>query len=135
MRDDDTGDTGPDADRNTREGRVGATNMQICDRILAMANERANPPLELRYKKGRVGLGAAGSFFNVLVFWPKKSRMPFTINVSEAAAWKQRLDDAGLNASSKRSDRVLVRVTEAELAEHEELIRELMHKAVEEYQS
>jgi hypothetical protein len=109
--------------------------MQICDRILAMANERANPPLQLRYKKGRVGLGAAGSFFNVLVFWPKKSRMPFTINISDAATWKQRLEDVGLNASSKRSDRVLVRVTEAELAEHQQLIRELTHKAVEEYQS
>ncbi len=133
--DEPTNGGGKDTDRSDWESRVGATNLQICDRILEFANERADPILQLRYKKVRVGLAAAGSFFNVLVLWPKKSFVPFSVNISDAASWKQRLEEAGLNAGSKRSDRVLVRVTKSDLDEHEQLIRELVHQAVEEYQA
>ncbi len=39
--------------------------MKVCDRITQIANEVADPNLELKYKKGKVALSVPGSFFNV----------------------------------------------------------------------
>ena len=74
LREDDTGEVGgatePDVDRSAWEARVGAALMKACDRIAQIANEIADPTLELNYKKGRVALSVPGSCFNVLAFWP-----------------------------------------------------------------
>jgi hypothetical protein len=81
LREDDTGEAGgaaePDVDRSTWEARVGATTMKVCDRITEIANEIADPKLELKYKKGKVALSVPGSFFNVLSFGPRRTSFTF----------------------------------------------------------
>jgi hypothetical protein len=134
LREDDTTEAEEqDVDRSTWESRVGLDHMQICDRILQLANETANPALELRYKKGRVGLGASGSFFNVLVMWPKKNSVPMRMPVTDLEAWLQRLKDADIEAAPK-ANRLWVRLEPEDLRQHETLLRELIHQVVKESQ-
>src|SRR5438552_5042921 len=67
LRVEDASESGGDegVDRSTWESRVGAIQLDICDRIAQIANEVANPVLELKYGKSRVALAAPGSFFIV----------------------------------------------------------------------
>jgi hypothetical protein len=73
LREQDTVEGGPDADRGTWDAKVGAPLMQICDRVAQFANEVANPKLDLKYKKGHVGLCLPGLPENLVVFFPKKN--------------------------------------------------------------
>ena len=48
-------------DRGAWEAGVGAEIMKLCDRIAGIANEVAEPKVELKYKKYRIGLCPHGS--------------------------------------------------------------------------
>jgi hypothetical protein len=75
--------------------------MKVCDRIAQIANEIADPKLELKYKKGRVSLSAPGSFFNVLACWPKKNFIRIRFRVTDPEVWVKRLSEAGVEAELK----------------------------------
>lgn len=122
-----------DVDRASWDKKVGTAHMQTCDRIAALANEIAEPKLELKYKKGRVGLSVKNTFFNVLVMWPKKNSVPLSMRLAEQELWIQRLKEAGIEAAPKR-DRLWLRLLPADVAEHEALLRELIHQTVKENQ-
>ena len=120
-------------DRPTWENRVGQTIMRICDRLSDIANEIADPKLELKYKKGRVVLSPPGSFFNVLMFFPKKNFVPVWFRISDTEGCVKRLSDAGLEAELKsRGAHVLVRLRKGDLDQHEVLLREVIHQVVKE---
>jgi hypothetical protein len=122
-----------DVDRSTWESRVGTVQLSICDRIAKIANEIANPKLELKYLKNYVALSVPGSHFNVLPFWPKKNFVPARFVVSEPEQWAERLTDAGIETELKKG-RVSIRLRNGEIDRHEGLLRELVHQAVKESQ-
>ncbi|HEY2416130.1 MAG TPA: hypothetical protein VGI40_28065 [Pirellulaceae bacterium] len=122
-----------DVDRSSWEARVGASRLNVCDRVAQIANEVANPKLQLKYLKNYVALSAPGSHFNVVPFWPKKNIVPARFVVSEAEQWVQRLTDAGIEAQLKKG-RVSIRLQNGEVERHEELLRDLIHTAVKESQ-
>ena len=125
------GEDEPDVDRSTWEIKVGVSLMKICDQVAQMANEIADPKLVLKYKKGHVALCVPGSFFNVLAFNPKKSFMSVRFPVADPQGWITRLTEAGIDAELKRhGTRVLDRLRSAELEQHQELLRELIHQCV-----
>ena len=136
LREDDTGEVGgatePDVDRSAWEARVGATLMKVCDRIAQIANEIADPKLELKYKKGRVALSVPGSFFNVLAFWPKKNFIRIRFRVIDPETWVKRLSEAGVEADLKDGALVRIRVRNSDFEQHEDLLRELIHQAIKE---
>jgi hypothetical protein len=136
LREDDTGEGGgvaePDVDRSTWDSRVGAATMKVCDRVAQIANEIADPKLELKYKKGRVALGLPGSFFNVLAFWPKKNFIRIRFRVTDPETWVKRLSDAGVEAELKDGTLVLVRLRNSDFEHHEDPVRELIHQAIRE---
>ena len=136
LREDDTGEAGgetePDVDRSTWEARLGTTMMKVCDRIAQIANEFADPQLELKYKKDGVALSVPGSFFNVLVFWPKKNFIRIRFRVTDPETWVKRLSEAGVEAELKDGTLVLVRLRNSDLEQHEGPIRELIHQAIRE---
>jgi hypothetical protein len=136
LREDDTGEVGgatePDVDRSAWEARVGAASMKACDRIAQIANEIADPKLELKYKKGRVALSVPGSFFNVLAFWPKKNFIRIRFRVIDPETWVKRLSEAGVEADLKDGTLVLVRLRNSDFEHHEDLLRELIHQAIRE---
>jgi hypothetical protein len=126
------GATEPDVDRSAWEARVGAALMKACDRIAQIANEIADPKLELKYKKGRVALSVPGSFFNVLAFWPKKNFIRIRFRVIDPETWVKRLSEAGVEADLKDGTLVLVRLRNSDFEHHEDLLRELIHQAIRE---
>jgi len=136
LREDDTGEAGgaaePDVDRSAWEARVGATLMKVCDRVAQIANEIADPKLELKYKKGLVTLSVPGSFFNVLPFWPKKTFITIRFRVTDPETWVKRLSEAGVEADLKDGALVRIRVRNSDFEQHEDLLRELIHQAIKE---
>ena len=120
-----------DVDRSTWEARVGPKIMKICDRVAEVANEAADTKLELKYKKGRVTLGAPGSFFNMLRFSPKKYFVRVRFSLSNSEAWVPRLTEAGVDAELNEM-RVLVRLVNSDFQQHETLLREIIHQAIKE---
>ncbi len=62
-------------DRSTWEARVGSTQLSICDQIEQIANEVANPRLELKFVKSRVALSVPGSFFGSSVFCVREGKV------------------------------------------------------------
>jgi hypothetical protein len=136
LREDDAADAGgavePDVDRSTWEARVGATMMQMCDRIAEIANEIADPKLELKYKKGRVAVGVPGSFFKALTLSPKKNFIRVRFRVTDPEAWVKRLSEAGVESELKDGSLVLVRLRSGDLEQHEDALRELIHQAIKE---
>lgn len=131
LREDDAAEAdNEDVDRGTWEGRVGAALMQLCDHILGIANEIAVPKLELKYKKGHVGLSVHGQFYNVVALFPKQSFIVLRCQVDDAQAWVNRLTEKQLDAVVKQGDRVHVRLTGQDMKDNEVLLRELVHEAV-----
>ena len=124
-----------EVDRGTWEAEVGAVNMQICDRVLQIANEKADPSLEVKYKKRHIGLCEHGSFFNVLVLFPKKNYVPIRMILSSAEQSIARATEAGLDVELKKGNRVLFRLRANDLQQHELLLRELIQQCVGEQQS
>jgi hypothetical protein len=106
--------------------------MKVCDRITQIANEIADPKLELKYKKGRVALSVPGSFFNVLAFSPKKNFIRIRFRVPDPETWVKRLSEAGVETELKDGSLVLVRLRNNDLEQHEQPLRELIHQAIKE---
>jgi hypothetical protein len=122
-------------DRQWWESRKGAGSLRLCDRLLEIAREKAKRPLELRYAKSNVSIGVPGSFFHVLVSWPKKDFLPFRLGVANAEQWAARLGDLGIDATAKRADRLILRLTAADIAQNEAMVRELIHQCVSEFEA
>lgn len=89
----------------------------------------------MRYAKSNVSIGPPGAFFRVVHIWPKKEFISFRVGVANANDWIGRLEEVGVEASAKRAGRLIVRVKEAELKQHENLIRELLQQCVSEYEA
>ncbi len=123
---------GEEASRATWDKKIGVTTMQVCDRVAAIANEVADPPLELRYKKTRVTLGTNGSFFNRVLFWPKKNFVWMRIRVSNAEQWISRLQDANLEAVMLPTGKIEVSLQSQDLVDAEPLVRDLVHETIRE---
>jgi hypothetical protein len=136
LREDDTADTGgatePDVDRSSWDARVGPAIMKVCDRIAQIANEIADPKLELKYKKVRIALSVPGSFFNLLTLWPKKNFIRGRFRVTDPETWGKRLSEAGVEAELKDGSVVIVRLRSGDLDHHEGLLRDLVHQAIKE---
>jgi hypothetical protein len=136
LREDDVAEGGsaaePDVDRSTWEARVGPTMMKVCDRIAQIANEIADAKLELKYRKEGVALGVPGSFFNALWMAPKKNWVRIRFRVTDPETWVNRLSEVGVDAELKEGTRVLVRLRDNDIGQHESLLRELIHQAIRE---
>ena len=82
LREDDIAEgVGPKVDRQWWEDRKGSGSLQLCDKLLDIAREKAKLSLELRYAKSSVSIGVPGSFFHLLIAWPKKGFVPFVLDV------------------------------------------------------
>lgn len=133
--DDTAGIEGDDVDRTTWVNKKGEASINICDRILELANEVAEPPLELKFKKTRVALATQGSFFNVAVVVPKTTHVIFSVSLNERDVWHNRLDEAGLDVTLGKGNRLKLRLRAEDLIENANELRELIQKSVQEFQA
>lgn len=134
LRTDDTNDPGgATVDRQSWVKRVGDEIMTLCDGIVKLANEVAEPKLELKFLKGHLGLCSHGSFFNVAALFPKKTFLPIRMRVSDSDDWLKRLDDAGVQVKSRKPGSVTIIIRPSEIRQHEVIMRELIHQAIREF--
>lgn len=136
LREDDTIESGVSAaDRSTWEDRVGSAIMRICDRVAEIANEVAEPKVELKYQKRHLGLCPHGSFFNVSALFPKKAFLKARMAVADSDAWLKRFEEAGIQVNSRKPGSITIRVGPVEMLEQEQIIRALIHQSVREFQT
>jgi hypothetical protein len=134
LREDEPQDSATEtADRETWERRVGGEILKLCDRIAEIANEVAEPKLELKYQKSRVALCPHGSFFNVAASFPKKGFLTIRMRVTDSDAFLKRLEEAGIETRSRKPGSIIVRLRPADVREQEAVLRELIHQAVREF--
>lgn len=130
----DSGAEEPEATRELWDSKVGKENMQTCDSILELARA-VNPRLELKYKRGRVAICEAGSFFNVIVFFPKKSYVPCRMgSLSNAEQTVARAVEAGLDAELTKG-KAMFRLRPKDVAENETLLKEVVQQTVKEHET
>ncbi len=134
-RDDPAENGGRDTDRAYWESRVGSEIMSVCDSVLEMINEKAIPKQNLNYKKRHIGLKSGGSKRNFVYFGPKKKFIRIAALVSNVDEWLERLENEGIPADRKRTGVIRVTTKPKDFQQHKDLIRELIHQAVEEYQA
>ncbi len=134
LRTDETNETGgATADRQTWVKRVGDEIMKLCDGVVELANEVADPKLELKYLKGHLGLCPHGSFFNVAALFPKRTFLPIRMRLSDSDAWLKKLEEAGVQVKSRKPGSLTVHVRPPEMRQQESLLRELLHQAIREF--
>lgn len=136
LREDDVAEaSGPDADRAYWESRVGSTQLQICDVVLDMINERARDRQALVYRKGHIGLSSGLSRRNFVYFYPKKSYVHVGVWVSNGDAWISQLEEVGLPVNARNKGRLEITLKPKDLCANKELISRLIHQATDEYQA
>lgn len=136
LRADDSQETeGEDADRGMWDERVGPTTMQICDQILLLANEAANPQLELKYKKRHAGICEHGSFFNVVALYPRNTFVACKVRLSNAIERVEKAKEAGLDARVRKGNQVILNLKQQDLSSHSALLRDIVHQVVQEAQN
>lgn len=108
--------------------------MSIPDRVLGFVNEKADPKRQLNYKENYIGLTDGIRAKNFVLFKPKKRFVHLGFWIADAQRWQQRVEEAGLPASADAGTLQLT-VKPDEFSEHEQLIREIALKAVEEIES
>jgi hypothetical protein len=123
------------ADRQWWESRKGSESLGLCDRLLELSNEKTQSPMVLRYAKTTVSIGVQGAFFPWASIWPKKDFIPFRIGISDADDWVSRLAEVGIEAKTRRTGRLIVRLKTADFKEKEDVIRELVHQSVTEFEA
>jgi hypothetical protein len=123
----------PEATREFWDAKVGKENLQTCDGLLVWARD-VNPRLELKYKRGRVAICEPGSFFNVIVFFPRNSYVICRMVLSNAEEVVPRAEEAGLEAELNKGKAVF-RLRPKDMTENEALLKELIQQTVKEQET
>lgn len=116
------------ADRNYWEGRAGRETLELTDRILAFLRQW-DPKVDLRYKRGLIGLVRNGASESWVRFRPKRQFLRLEMRVPQTKETDEALEEAGLDTMLYRSGRYRVRLTKADLAKHESVIVGLLKQA------
>ncbi len=138
LRVDDTDDDGGggSVDRAYWNDKASSPLMKLCDELLSRINDVAGVPQELNYLRGYIGLCSNGVVRNFIHFAPKRTKRFTHVIFSNANAeqWKERFEEAGIPAASKRKRRLRISVTAEELAEHTDMIQKVIEETVKEYE-
>ena len=136
LREDDTDDPGgTEVDRAYWENRVDASILEICDAVLAIINDAVATPQQLNFKQRYIGLQSNGVVRNFVAIAPKKKFVRILFQNSNADEWLKKMDDAGLEAMSKRKGRFSIKVDPASFAEHRGIIQEALRDTASDYAS
>lgn len=130
--DDEDDDGGGTVNRAYWEERAGSTLMRVCDEVLALINKAATSPAELNYRRGYIGLRTNGVVRNPVHMSPKP--MYRWVNIGfrcqDAADWKSRFEQIGVEVQSKRANRFMIKVTPDEFRTHIGLIEQAIAAAI-----
>jgi len=123
-------------DRQYWIAHASATTVELVDRCLEIINAAASTPRKLTYNKQFIGLNDGVRPGNFVTFKPRKSVLRATFMAfSEIELWVKRLEDSGLEVSTKNDDRVRVMLTPKAFDENKQLLTEMLQRAVREYEA
>lgn len=119
-------------DRSYWETKATPASLKLADKLVDLAREK-DPALNPKYNKYYIGLARNGIADNFISFKPKKNWLIFQPKISSNPELNKKLDDAGLQvlAYERRFNHYKIRISEAELSEHVDLIREIINMAYE----
>ena len=108
--------------------------MKQCDSVLEIINAHASAKQEFSYLRGYIGLQSNGVVNNFITMAPKPTKKfaHFWFRNANTGQWKEKFDEVGIPASSKRKVRLRISVTPDEFAEHKGLIEALIVETVKE---
>jgi hypothetical protein len=114
-------------DRNYWETRNVKGGLALTDKFFQII-QTMDSDLSLNYVKNYIGIARKGSVSNFMSFHPKQKHVNIRLNkVSDPAAWRQRLTNAGFDVLEIRDNRVVrFSVRKSDFEEHIELLKELM---------
>jgi hypothetical protein len=107
---------------------AGSAIMELVDKCTGFINDKAKRPRTLNYNKQFIGLTDSGGPNNFVSFSPNKSSLWINIKLVPADAWAKRLEEAGVEYRNDWA--VRVKVSPANFATYESLIREMLQEAV-----
>jgi hypothetical protein len=121
---------GAATDRAYWEAKATPASLTLADKFIELAKEK-DPALAPKYNKYYIGLARNGIADNFISLKPKKNWIIFQPKVPSNPELNQRLDDAGLQvmAYERRFNHYKIRLSDSELAEHLDLIREIIAMA------
>ena len=121
---------GAATDRAYWEAKASPSSLKLADKLIELAREK-DPALAPKYNKYYIGLARNGIADNFISLKPKQKWIIFQPKVPSNPELNQRLDEAGLQvmAYERRFNHYKIRLSESELNEHVELIREIITMA------
>jgi len=138
LRTDDTQEVsgGGQADRSYWEQKAGQGLMQLCDTILGLINEASGTPHQFNYLRHYFGLRRHGVVNNFIHFSPRptKNFTHVTFRNSNATEWHERFQQAGVLSKNRNKSQFWISVNSADLAEHQDLIRDAIVETVNEHE-
>jgi len=123
-------------DRAYWEKRGTKKTVGFADELLKIV-KTLDPNLELKYNKFYIGLAHEGQPFNFVAFKPQKKAIRLELKLTESEEINEKLDLANLEILqySTRSGRYLVRLSEEDIENNLDLIKELFTKSYNEFGS
>ena len=117
------------ADRAYWEQRATPKTVAMADRFLELIHE-FDEAVELKFNRHYIGLARNSQTDNFVAFRPRKSVLLAEFRLARSPELESRIEDDGLDLLEfNRWGRYRIRLTEAELTERVELIRELLRRA------
>jgi hypothetical protein len=121
---------GAATDRAYWESKASPASLKLADKFIELAREK-DSSLAPKYNKYYIGLARNGIADNFISLKPKQKWIIFQPKVPSNPELNQRLDEAGLQvmAYERRFNHYKIRLSESELNEHIDLIREIISMA------
>lgn len=135
-RDDDEESSVEPATRDYWVGRVGELMVATCDKAVALMNAKASSKLSLSFLRQYIGINHGNRSRTFVHFVPKKKFFHLKATVADVDTWIERLAKTGLDVrASRNGTMVRVTLTPQEFEKSQQLLGELLVKAVTEYQA
>ena len=123
-------------DRQYWISHASTTTVELVEECLKIINAVAGTPRKLTYNRQFIGLNDGVRPGNFVTFKPRKSVLRLTfLAFSQSEPWVKRLEDSGLEVSTKNDDRVRVILTTKAFAENKQLLTEMLQQAVRNYEA
>jgi len=123
---------GASTDRAYWESKATPASLKLADRFIELAREK-DSALAPKYNKYYIGLARNGIADNFISLKPKKNWIIFQPKIPSDQELNKKLDEAGLQvlAYERRFNHYKIRISDKELNDHIELIREIITLAYE----
>lgn len=118
-------------DRAYWEARVGTKIVQVVDRLLEFINAKSEVDYQLNYNKQYIGLSDGMRVNNFMLMRPRKSFVRCSLFLNDAQPFVERFEEIDLSADIGRKGQLIVNLDGGALAQHGELVQELIETLVE----